>query len=102
MTAPTRRTTGRNLTERPTLVRPEEQLHAAEEEARQILEPLGADAPAVDFSSNPIDPAAARAINESLRHLVADYPDTVRQLKNIGSTDPANAFDPTTRLSPTH
>lgn len=68
----------------------EEQLQAAEDEARQILDQLGSDAPTVDYSR--LDPAAARAINESLRTLVADYPDVVRELNHVGSNDPINDF----------
>ncbi|MDL4814886.1 WXG100-like domain-containing protein [Actinomadura opuntiae] len=59
----------------------------AEQQAREILDRFGDDAPAVDFSSRPIDPAAVQEINRALGQLAADYPGTMQRLNRIASID---------------
>ncbi|WP_344279186.1 ADP-ribosyltransferase [Actinomadura napierensis] len=69
-------------------------LSDAEQEAREILAQFGDDAPTVDFTSHPIDPAAAHEINRAIRQLAADYPDTMRQLNRIDSVDVGHELGP--------
>ncbi|URN07043.1 hypothetical protein LUW74_29425 [Actinomadura madurae] len=59
----------------------------AEQQTRDALAPFGDDAPTVDFSSNPIDPATVREINNAVQRLGADYPSTMQGLSHIGSQD---------------
>ncbi|MGW5418488.1 ADP-ribosyltransferase, partial [Actinomadura geliboluensis] len=64
-----------------------QQLADAEQQARDILAQFGDDAPTVDFTSSPIDPAAVREVNNALQALSADYPSTMQGLTHIGSED---------------
>ena len=72
-----------------------QQLADAEQQARDILDDqFGSDAPTVDFTSTPLDPAAVREINNAIRQLAADYPETMRGLSHIGSEDFGRSLGP--------
>ncbi|WP_131760980.1 ADP-ribosyltransferase [Actinomadura fibrosa] len=74
---------------------PAQDLADAEQETRDILNQiLGDDAPTVDFTSSPIDPATVREFNNAIQQLAADYPDTMRQLNHIGSEDVSSTLGP--------
>ncbi|MBO2460220.1 WXG100-like domain-containing protein [Actinomadura violacea] len=65
---------------------PAQDLADAEDGSREILSRFGDDAPSVDFSSHPIDPAAVHEINRALGRLAADYPGMMQRLNRIEST----------------
>ncbi|MCO6008399.1 hypothetical protein NE236_25815 [Actinoallomurus purpureus] len=64
-----------------------EALGSAEQQTRGIFEEHDAGSPEVDFSSEPLNPEAARGINEALHPLARDYPEAARNVRRIEAED---------------
>ncbi|KAB2388799.1 hypothetical protein [Actinomadura montaniterrae] len=62
--------------------------HELSSRGREIFGPLGADAPVVDFATEPIHPRAQHDINERiLKPLVTEYPGVAKRLEFIGTRE---------------